>query len=104
MIKTDFPVEANIREQFSHTYNRLFEFARNNAFCDSIFNNIHKEAYKIVKYFLTLLIKKITITVRICKDFPVEANIREQFSHTYNRLFEFARNNVDAFLFTVDIQ
>lgn len=33
-------------------------------------------------------------------DFPVEANIREQFSHTYNRLFEFARNNVDAFLFT----
>ena len=32
-------------------------------------------------------------------DFPVEANIREQFSHTYNRLFEFARNNVDAFIY-----
>lgn len=33
-------------------------------------------------------------------DFPVNANIREQFSHTYNRLFEFARQNADAFLFT----
>lgn len=31
LIKTDFPVNANIREQFSHTYNRLFEFARQNA-------------------------------------------------------------------------
>ncbi|PFN19757.1 TetR/AcrR family transcriptional regulator [Bacillus cereus] len=33
-------------------------------------------------------------------DFPVDATIREQFSHTYNRLFEFARHNVDAFIFT----
>ncbi|MGE6363667.1 TetR/AcrR family transcriptional regulator [Bacillus paramycoides] len=33
-------------------------------------------------------------------DFPVGANIREQFSHIYSRLFEFARHNVNAFLFT----
>lgn len=37
----------------------------------------------------------------IKNDFPVGANIREQFSHTYNRLFEFARQNADAFLLQI---
>ncbi|MEK4971293.1 TetR/AcrR family transcriptional regulator [Niallia sp. FSL R7-0648] len=32
-------------------------------------------------------------------DFPSKSNIREQFSYIFNRLFEFARHNVNAFLF-----
>jgi AcrR family transcriptional regulator len=31
--------------------------------------------------------------------YPYEANTREQFSHIFTHLFEFAKNNVDAFLF-----
>ncbi|MEM5621555.1 TetR/AcrR family transcriptional regulator [Bacillus thuringiensis] len=44
LIKTDFPVNANIREQFSHTYNRLFEFARQKCRCFS-FTNSHCDSY-----------------------------------------------------------
>lgn len=35
----------------------------------------------------------------IKSDFPSKANIREQFTHLFNKLFEFARHNVNAFLF-----
>ena len=57
MIKTDFPVEANIREQFSHTYNRLFEFARNNvdAFYLQILTAIVIFLTNRVRKYLTIL-------------------------------------------------
>lgn len=57
MIKTDFPVEANIREQFSHTYNRLFEFARNNvdAFYLQILTVIVIFLMSRVRKYLTIL-------------------------------------------------
>jgi AcrR family transcriptional regulator len=32
-------------------------------------------------------------------DFPSSSNIRQQFTHIFNKLFDFAKNNVDAFLF-----
>lgn len=32
-------------------------------------------------------------------DFPFNSTIRKQFTHIFNRIFNFARNNVDAFLF-----
>lgn len=35
----------------------------------------------------------------IRSDFPSRANTREQFTHIFFRLFEFARHNVNAFLF-----
>jgi AcrR family transcriptional regulator len=35
----------------------------------------------------------------IIADFPSNTTIREQFAHIFNRLFEYARHNVNAFLF-----
>lgn len=32
-------------------------------------------------------------------DFPINSTVREKHLHIYNRIFEFARNNFDAFLF-----
>ena len=34
---------------------------------DSILNQVHKETHKILEYFITMFIEKITITVRIRK-------------------------------------
>ncbi|RBW68395.1 TetR/AcrR family transcriptional regulator [Bacillus taeanensis] len=35
----------------------------------------------------------------IRSNFPSETNVREKFTHIFNRLFEFARHNVNAFRF-----
>lgn len=32
-------------------------------------------------------------------DFPLNSNMREQFTHIFNSIFKYARNNVNAFLF-----
>ncbi|MFJ7978637.1 TetR/AcrR family transcriptional regulator [Peribacillus sp. NPDC096379] len=55
----------------------------------------NKEA--LVNSLFTKCVLQFSEAIR--SDLPFHSTIREQFTHIFNRLFDFARNNVEAFLF-----
>ena len=75
-IKSDFPFNTTLREQFTHIYNKLFEFARNNV--DSfVFINSHDDGYYLDENSKKMFNDFLDFVIRVIEDGKDQGYIRQ---------------------------